>query len=104
MVGSVDLFSLRPEPLMKEGEEPKRKEQAAPNMVNLFSEIMKKGLTATNNRTLEAWDLDRKLASGEVTNIHDVMIAAEKAGIALNFTMEIRNRIIRAYDEIMRMR
>lgn len=104
MVGSVDLFSLRPEPLMKEGEEPKGKEQAAPNMVNLFSEIIKKGLTSTNNQALEAGDMDRKLVSGEVTNIHDVMIAAAKAGIALNFTMEIRNKVIRAYDEIMRMR
>ncbi|MDI6792219.1 MAG: flagellar hook-basal body complex protein FliE [bacterium] len=104
MNNPVDLFSLRPEPLIKEAGKKKAKQQAAPNMVDLFSEIMKSGLTSTNNRLSESEDMTQKLTSGEVTNIHDVMIAAEKAGIALNFTMEIRNKVIRAYDEIMRMR
>jgi flagellar hook-basal body complex protein FliE len=36
-------------------------------------------------------------------NLHQVMIASEKADIALQFTVQIRNKILEAYQEIMRM-
>lgn len=44
-----------------------------------------------------------RLAVGEVTDIHQVMIAAEKANIALQLTISIRNQVIEAYQEIGRM-
>jgi len=36
-------------------------------------------------------------------NLHSVMIDLEKADIALQFTLQVRNRIMEAYNEIMRM-
>lgn len=44
-----------------------------------------------------------KLASGELENIHEAMIASQKAEISLQFMMEIRNKVLDAYKEIMRM-
>ncbi len=44
-----------------------------------------------------------ELATGDVQNLHQVMIDTEKAEIALQFTLQIRNKIIEAYQEIMRM-
>lgn len=41
--------------------------------------------------------------SGKTDNIHSVMIAAEKASIALKLMVEIRDKVIDAYNEIMRM-
>jgi flagellar hook-basal body complex protein FliE len=43
------------------------------------------------------------LAVGDVDNLHQVMIDAQKAEIALQFTLQIRNKIIDAYNEVMRM-
>lgn len=43
------------------------------------------------------------LAAGDVDNLHQVMIDAQKAEIALQFTLQIRNKIIDAYNEVMRM-
>jgi flagellar hook-basal body complex protein FliE len=43
------------------------------------------------------------LATGDIQNLHQVMIDTQKAEIALQFTLQIRNKIIDAYQEIMRM-
>jgi len=40
---------------------------------------------------------------GRVDNLHDVMIAAEKARTAMNLTLEVRSKALDAYKEIMRM-
>jgi flagellar hook-basal body complex protein FliE len=44
-----------------------------------------------------------QLATGKNTNIHETMIAAEKADIALRLMVQVRNKIIEAYQEIMKM-
>ena len=44
-----------------------------------------------------------KLVRGGDVELHDVMIAAQKATIALNATMEVRNKVVEAYQEIIRM-
>ncbi len=43
------------------------------------------------------------LAKGEIENLHDVMITGQKASITLQATVEVRNKVIEAYQEIMRM-
>ncbi|MGE3972977.1 MAG: flagellar hook-basal body complex protein FliE [Bdellovibrionales bacterium] len=45
----------------------------------------------------------QQLATGQNTNIHETMIAAEKADIAMRLMVQVRNKIIEAYQEIMRM-
>ncbi len=42
-------------------------------------------------------------ASGGKIELHNVMIAAEKAGLSLQLTMQMRNKILAAYQEISRM-
>jgi len=44
-----------------------------------------------------------KLITGEADNIHQVMIATEEANLTFSLMMEIRNKLIEAYQEIMRM-
>lgn len=45
----------------------------------------------------------QKLITGEIESIHQVMIAAEEASLAFHLMMEIRNKLVEAYQEIMRM-
>jgi flagellar hook-basal body complex protein FliE len=45
-----------------------------------------------------------KLAAGEITDVHQVMNTAEEANVAFNMMMEIRNKVVDAYNELMRMR
>ncbi|MBM7705981.1 flagellar hook-basal body complex protein FliE [Chryseomicrobium aureum] len=43
------------------------------------------------------------LISGRVENVHEVMIAAQKASLSLDLTMQVRNKMVEAYQEVMRM-
>ncbi len=43
------------------------------------------------------------LAAGKLEDVSQVTIAAEKASIALQLTMQVRNKVIDAYQEVMRM-
>jgi flagellar hook-basal body complex protein FliE len=44
-----------------------------------------------------------ELLSGDTNSLSDAVIATEKADIALRLTVQIRNRVIDAYNEVMRM-
>lgn len=68
-----------------------------------FSDYLKQALNSTNTLLVEADNLADDFAAGKIDNIHQVTIAAEKADVALQFTMQIRNKIMDAYSEIMRM-
>ena len=68
-----------------------------------FADYLKASLNEVNGLQLEASDLAAQFAAGETDNIHEVLIASEKADIALQLTTAIRSKIIEAYQEIMRM-
>ena len=47
--------------------------------------------------------LGAKLAAGELEDISQAVVASEKADIALQLTLQVRNKVVDAYQEIMRM-
>jgi len=79
------------------------KQDSANSVTVPFSDYLKQALNSTNDILVNAEKLADDFAAGKTDNIHDVTIAAEKADIALQFTMQIRNKIMDAYSEIMRM-
>jgi len=44
-----------------------------------------------------------KLATGEMTNLHEVMMSLEKAKLSFELTLQVRNKLLEGYQEIMRM-
>ncbi|BDH61136.1 flagellar hook-basal body complex protein FliE [Lysinibacillus sp. PLM2] len=68
-----------------------------------FSNLLKDAISSVNNQQMESDVLTQKLINGQDVELHEVMIAAQKASITLNATMEVRNKVIDAYQEIMRM-
>lgn len=68
-----------------------------------FANYLKEALTKVSDLEKESTALTEAFAAGITDNIHQVLIAAEKAEIALQFTMQIRNKILDAYNEIMNM-
>ncbi len=68
-----------------------------------FSELLKAAIERVNALQNESAEMNKKLALGEVEDIHQVMIAGEKAAIALELTIEIRNKVVEAYQSIMRL-
>ncbi len=68
-----------------------------------FGEYLNSALTKVTNLENQADQLKEDFALGKTDNIPQVLIAGEKANIALQFTMQIRNKVVDAYSEIMRM-
>lgn len=68
-----------------------------------FSNLLEESLDKVNQLQREKEEYKNLLITGEVDNLHDITIAAEKANIALQLTLSVRNKIVEAYKEIMRM-
>ncbi len=68
-----------------------------------FADYLKQALDSANGLILESESISNDFAAGRTDNIHAVTIAADKADTALQFTLQIRNKIMDAYSEIMRM-
>ncbi|WP_066366977.1 flagellar hook-basal body complex protein FliE [Neobacillus fumarioli] len=68
-----------------------------------FANVLQGYLQNVDSTVKQADDLTTKLAAGEVDNLHDVMIASEKAKLALELTVTMRDKAVEAYQDIMRM-
>ncbi len=60
-------------------------------------------LDETNTLQKDADQMSLDFAVGKIDSVHDVMIAQEKASIALQYTVQLRDSLLDAYNEIMRM-
>ena len=70
---------------------------------NSFRKMLKGSIEEVNRLQSEADISIEQLVAGNAKNLHETMIALEKANISFRLMMEVRNKIIEAYNEIMRM-
>lgn len=68
-----------------------------------FADTLTEAIGNVNQLHLEADQKAKQLATGKTDDVAAVMIATEKADIALRAMVQVRNKIIDAYQEIMRM-
>jgi len=68
-----------------------------------FGDWLDQSIQTVSRMQEVADDSATKLTTGESKDIHNTMITMQKAEIAMNLTMEVRNKIMSAYDEIKRM-
>lgn len=67
-----------------------------------FGDLLKDALKDVNNAQLNADEAIKKVLNGETQDIHETMIALQKADVSLKLMMEVRNKLLEAYQEIMR--
>lgn len=80
---------------------PHVKEDEKASGVN-FGELLKNALSGVNDAQLQADEAVQKVLNGETQDIHDTMIALQKADVSLKLMLEVRNKLLEAYQEIMR--
>jgi flagellar hook-basal body complex protein FliE len=68
-----------------------------------FGEFLTEALGEVNSLQQNAAKASFDLAAGKLQDISQVTIATEKASIAMQLTMQVRNKVIDAYQEVMRM-
>jgi flagellar hook-basal body complex protein FliE len=68
-----------------------------------FGDLLKKAVESVNTMQHEAGRLEEAVANGENVNIHQAVIAGEKAGLSFKLLMQVRNKMVEAYQEVMCM-
>lgn len=68
-----------------------------------FKSYLKGALDNLSETQAQSNNATQSLMNGNMDNLHQVMITAEKASVTMQTTLEIRNKVVEAYQEIMRM-
>lgn len=70
---------------------------------NNFLDTLKEKLNEVNDKQIEADDLTQKFIKGEEDDVHKVMLSTEEAKMSLELAVQIRNKLVDAYEEFNRM-
>jgi flagellar hook-basal body complex protein FliE len=68
-----------------------------------FSDSLKEAVDQVEQLHTDAQSQVKDLLQGDRDDVHNVMIAVEKADVAFQLMMQVRNKIVNAYEEISRM-
>lgn len=76
---------------------------AAASRTSNFGELVMSGLETVSRQSAVASDKLANYAAGNPVSPHELMIAMEQARMSLQLTVEIRNRLVEAYQELSRL-
>jgi len=68
-----------------------------------FAPWLEQQLIQVNQQLTDSDSQLRGLALGQADNLHQVMISLEKAKLSFELVLQVRNRLLEAYQDIMRM-
>jgi flagellar hook-basal body complex protein FliE len=68
-----------------------------------FGDMLKNAISTVNDVQKQSDVEIQKLMTGETQDLHTTMIAVQKADLSFQMMMQVRNKIVQAYQEIMRM-
>jgi len=68
-----------------------------------FSDVLNNALKELNDAQIKADNLTRDLLTGEIQDIHQVTVAMQEARLTMQLAVEVRNKVVEAYQEIARM-
>jgi flagellar hook-basal body complex protein FliE len=68
-----------------------------------FGQVLKDSLAKVSELQHEADDAIQSLATGGTATLHDTMLAVQKADLSFRLMMQVRNKIVEAYQEVLRM-
>lgn len=68
-----------------------------------FADMLGEFINSVEGLGAESQTAKEMFLNGEDIDLHEVMIKAEEAGIAMDLLLEIRNKLVEAYQEVIRM-
>ena len=100
----MDPLMLDLTQLPKSKKQESKSAQVTDNLGNVsFEDLLSSSMKQVNELQLEADDMIRKLALGDVEDISEVVMASSRAEVALRMFMELRNKFVDAYQLLSRM-
>lgn len=69
-----------------------------------FAQVLKNSIDKVNTTQSQATDMAEKLAAGDTSqNLHEVMIALQTASVSFQEMVQVRNKLVTAYQDMMNM-
>lgn len=68
-----------------------------------FGQLVSEGVGEVNQQLLAAQADLQRLATGNVENLHQVMIRLEESRLSFQLLLQVRNRLLEAYQDVMKM-
>jgi flagellar hook-basal body complex protein FliE len=99
-IKSADLSLLKPEDA---GNVENMNELMGDEKIKSFGQFLTESVSSVNGLQEEANRAIQKLVSGQTKNIEETMLAVEKAEIAFKMMNQVRQKVVEAYREVMRM-
>jgi flagellar hook-basal body complex protein FliE len=82
---------------------PLKNQEPAKAAAESFGDFLKEAVDNLGKMQNNADDMVNKLASGQPVELHDVAIAVEQSSMAFQLATQVRNKMVDAYQEVMRM-
>ena len=76
---------------------------ATPDAAGLFGQMVSDGLAHVNDQLLTSQTGLQRLATGEVQNLHQVMIQLEESRLSFQLMLQVRGRLLEAYQDVLKM-
>jgi len=95
----MKIQGIHPAPELPEGG---KRTEGSPEGAG-FGEVLKDAMNKVVQAQKEAETAVNGLAEGDGTDVHTAMLALQKADVSFQMMMQVRNKLISAYEEIMRM-
>ena len=103
MMPIASLQPLTPSLPVSPLEQPGALAPAQPNAGESFSTMLGKMVSEVNSKQIAASDAVNNLQAGNGTSLHQAVIAMEEANVSFQLMVEVRNKLLDSYQEIMRM-
>ena len=68
-----------------------------------FAELLNQAVSEVNELQKSSDKEVGKILSGDIKDVHSAMIAMQKADLSFQMVMQVRNKLVEAYQEVMRM-
>ena len=65
--------------------------------------VLRQGLERVSALQMQARELRERMARGEPVEVHEILVAGEKAGVAFRMMLEVRNKLMDLWKEITRL-
>jgi flagellar hook-basal body complex protein FliE len=99
----IDSIVVKPLSMLTSQSQVKPEQTGATDLAQQFSSFLNSAITNLSNQETQVDQLNNQFISGNLADVHQLTIASEKASLGLELTVQVRNKVIEAYQDVMRM-
>jgi flagellar hook-basal body complex protein FliE len=95
----IDAANTALKSLAEQAAKPIQADDKSGDFGKLLMDVIKEVNSSQNNAT----EMQNAFMTGQNVELHELMISMERAGLAMELTLQVRNKLLEAYQEISRM-